>query len=167
MTPLANDDKDRWQTTELDHAIAEEFFGWKWMASMCIPVRSASGYPKERMVQQFMSPQSLSSPQWQGHWEKNQGREADGTEDLAYCYCSSCGPEMVPHYSGHLSAIAELEREIRRRDLWYQYRDQLWLQVSEQTENMTIDEELLADAGCETRCVAALAVIGSKYVAAQ
>lgn len=156
-----------WQTTNLDGAVAEEFFGWKWMAYMGIPVRTAKDYPKERLVRQFMSPGQLAMPQWVEFFAQHEGREADGTEDLSYRYCSSVGPEMVPHFSGHESAVALLEQELRKRKLWGDYRNQLWAQISEDSGDpatFEIDEARLAAADCKSRCIAALVIVRGKFV---
>lgn len=151
-----------YQSTDLDYAIAEEFFGWKWMASMGIPVRSANDYPKERMVRQFFSPKHLSDPRWIQHWADRMGREADGTEDLSYRYCSSLGPAIVPSYSGDMNAIATVEKELRKRKKWNDYRWQLWAQIGGRGDK--INEQRLWFANPKDRCIAALAVVGSKFV---
>lgn len=155
------------QTTPLDHAIAEEFFHWKWMAFMGVPTRDAENYPAERIVRQFMSPEQLKNPKWQAYFAEHQGREAseDHSEPLSYRYCSSMGPAMVPHFSGHDGPAAAMEREIRRRELWTGYRKVLWAQITNGSEE-EIDESRIADAEHADRCIAALAVIGSKYVTA-
>lgn len=180
MMPIIEiDDDDFWQTTELDEAIAEEFFGWRWMAFRGQPTKSHPQYwdPEVRdkgiMVRQFLTPKSLHDKRWLDFFEENEGRPADGTEPLAYCYCSSCGPAMVPHFSGHASAVRKLEDELRTRrrnrphpdKLWEMYRRQLWVQLgNDWTDDTVIDERKLSGADCQTRCIAALAVIGSKYV---
>lgn len=150
-----------WQTTNLDEAVAEEFFGWKWMAYRGIPVRGTPGYPQECIVRQFLSVDAVKNPRWQEFLKENDGRETTGDEPLAYCYCSSQGPAIVPHFSGHHRDIATLEKELRRRKLWSQYRQHLWAQIGGDGE---IEEDRLADADCESRCIAALAVVGSKHV---
>lgn len=153
-----------WQTTELDHAIAEEFFGWKWMAFRGIPVRGTKDYPTKQIVRQFFPPKSLENPEWIEFLAKNEGRRADGSEPLSYRYCSSVGPASVPHFSGHDSAIADLERELRRRGLWTDYRNQLWVQVTQQTDDMQIEESTLADADHKSRCIAGLALVDSRFL---
>ena len=160
---------DIWQTTNLDEAIAEEFFGWVWMSYIGRPVRGHPDYHKEIRVRQFLPPVSLVDARWIEFLAEHSGRNAlaDGSEPLAYCYCSSAGPAFVPHFSGHDSAIAELERELRKRNLWEQYRGQLWAQViKSDTDASDIDEERLSAADCETRCMAALAVVDSRFLSA-
>lgn len=156
---------EAWKTTAVDHAIAEEFFGWKWMSFMGTPTREAEGYPEKRRVREFMSPEQLANPQWKDFFLANEGSESIPADDdpLSYRYCSSVGPAMVPHFTGHASAIADLEREIRRRGLWTGYRKVLWAQITDGSED-EIDEEKLADAGHEDRCIAAIALIGSRYI---
>ena len=156
---------DIWQTTNLDEAIAEEFFGWIWVSFLGRPVRSHSDYPKEIRVRRFVRPESKTDDRWKKFLLEMDGAIADGGEPLAYCYCSSAGPACVPHFSGHESAIAELERELRKRDLWEQYRGHLWAQIIQKSTDATdIDEERLSAADCETRCIAALAVVGSRLL---
>jgi len=76
--------------------ICEEMLGWKWMSFVGTPVRGTDGYPAKCRVRQFLSPKSLKSAGWQEYLAENDGREATGDEPLAYCYCSSCGPECPP-----------------------------------------------------------------------
>ena len=155
-----------WKPTELDHAIAEEFFGWKWMSSLGKPTKGHPDYYGDNIrVRRFHPPESLTSKDWKAYWAKHDGREADGTEPLDYCYCSSAGQASVPHYSGDHSAVSALEKELRKRKFWSNYRMQLWAQVIQaDTDGKDIDEERLADADCRTRCIAALAVVESKFV---
>lgn len=150
------------RTTALDHAIAEEFFGWRWMAHRGIPIRGTEGYPRKRMVRRFHSPDTITSGRWKEYWKRTEGRLADGTEPLDYSYCSSAGPEIVPHFSGDIGAVAILERDLQDRFLWDDYRKQLQVQMSRQSaEDPIIDERLIATADCETRCIAALAIVNS------
>ena len=154
-----------WQTTELDWAIAEEFFGWKWLSFIDTPTKSTPGYPKKTRVRRFFSEGLLDSDAWATWLDDHDRAPATGDEPLAYCYCSSHGNESVPHYSGHHDAIAELEAEIRKRGLWSDYRCCLWAQVIQaETDGTDIDEERLAAATCEMRCVAALVLVKSKHV---
>ncbi len=166
MTPITLSEEQCWQTSNLDYAIDEEFFGSKWMAYRDTPVRSKPGYPQECIIRKFLSAKMLANPDWQQYLAEHECRDADGSEPLAYCYCSSQGGYEPPHYSGHASAIAVVEKELRRRKLWSEYRTQLWVQITQQADDLTIDESRLADADCATRCVAALAVVGSKHVKA-
>lgn len=157
-------DTDIWKTTDLDHAIAEEFFCWSWVSFISIPMRSHPDYPEMIRVRQFVLA-DLAGDRWKQFFEENDGALADGSEPLAYCYCSSVGPAFVPHFSGHESAIAELEKELRKRDLWEQFRGQLWAQIiKKDTDADSIDEARLAAADCETRCIAALAVVDSRFL---
>lgn len=150
---------EMWQTTGLDEVVSEVFFGWRWMAFVDTPTHSHADYPQKVRVRQFMSPASLTDDRWKTFFDEHEGCQADGSEPLAYCYDSSCGPEMVPHFSGHESAIADLSREIRSRGLWESYRIQLWAQICKcDTDGADIDESQLANADCQTRCVAALAL---------
>ena len=142
-----------WQTTDVDCAIAEEFFGWKWMAF------DAASHPQSdppQIVRRFMFPDQLESPEWIEFFREQHGHPADGTESI-----DDTALTNVPHFSGHEIEIAHVERELRWRHLWHEYRDQLWAQIG---GTGPIDESRLADAGCEDRCIAALAVVGSKFV---
>jgi len=93
---------------------------------------------------------------------------AKGDEPLSYCYCSSGGPHHVPHFSGHFQEVIKLEKEIVKRKLWPQYEKQLAAQVGAlKSDHRTINEKLRSKihlASCEARCIAALAVVGSKHV---
>lgn len=155
-----------WQTTELDHAVAEEFFGWKWIAVTDIPVRRTPGYPNRMRVRRFVPPDVFTNKRWKDYLAEAEVGDATGDEPLDYCYCSSNGPHMVPHFSGHRDAVEAMEKELRRRKLWDKYRKQLWAQVTgePQPDDAVIDESRLAAADCESRCIAALAVVGSKHV---
>lgn len=79
-----------------DYYVAESN-GWKWIRFKGIPIRGTPDYPKETTVRLFVSPKTLASKRWKEHWNRVGGyTDADGTEPLDYCYCSSCGPEFVP-----------------------------------------------------------------------
>jgi hypothetical protein len=73
---------------ELDEAVAERIFGWRWMAFEGIPVRYAPGYPQKCRVCQFLPPEQVTSDM----------EPATGDEPLAYRYCSSAGVEVPPDY---------------------------------------------------------------------
>ncbi len=150
--------------TDLDHAVAEQFFGWKWMAYYGRPTHDNAGYPRECMVREFLSPAATNSEGWVRYLAENQGREADGSEPLAYCYSSANGPARVPAYSADFNAVHEMETELRTLNAWDLYRLQLWVQIQTGGSGLKINEALLAAAECEARCVAALAVVGSKFV---
>ena len=170
MIPIINADEAQiWQTTILDEWVAEAIFGWKWMSFIGIPVKGTPGYPKEMRVRQLMSPKQLRMPEWERHFQLHDAREADGFEPLAYCYCSmGASNALVPHFSGHLSAVAMMEKEVRDRGLWDKYRTQLWAQVTEQSEDLEItDEAKLANADCEDRCISAIAVVNPEWLEKQ
>ncbi len=80
----------------MDEEIAVRLFGWKWMSYVGIPIRGTEGYPKECRVRELFSPTQLKMPEWIEHFAKHEGREAEGTEPLAYCYCSSSGWTVPP-----------------------------------------------------------------------
>ena len=159
-----------WQTTKLDEAIAEEFFGWRWLAANGIPVRGTEGYPNKVMCRRFFPPDDkLASSasgkrQWAEYFEETPHVPATGDEPLDYCYCSSNGPHRVPHFSGHWDAIRELEVEIDRRKLWNDYESRLATICDAWAKDGIINQRKLRKATCEQRCVAALAAIGSKYI---
>lgn len=74
------------ERTEL---LAKELFGWKWMRYIGIPTRGTPGYSKKMPVRQFMSPETVA--EWRKDSRFADMVEADGTEPLSYCYCSSQG----------------------------------------------------------------------------
>lgn len=145
---------EMWQTTQLDHAIAERLFGWRWIAFRGMPTNDhplyddpvCRGGPGIR-VRRFMSPEALKSEQWQQYWAEHEGAPATGDEPLAYCYCSSCGPAMVPHFSGHEDAAKQMERALDKRGLWTAY------------ENALGGPKKARRASCKRRCIAALEVL--------
>jgi hypothetical protein len=139
-----------WQTTNLDYAVAEELFGWRWMTCKGIPVRGTPDYPKECRVRRFYPPETLANKQWQEYFAEQGGIEpSTGKEPLDYSYCSSQGPACVPHFSGDHNAIAQMERELRKQKVqWGRYISILGKRRS-----------------CKAKCIAALAAVGSKYVA--
>lgn len=153
-----------WQTTPLDHAIAEEFFGWRWLAYQGRPVRSHPEYPKEMRVRRFYPPdtelaKSKSNKQaWKEHFVECPHEPAKGDEPLCYCYESSMGPHMVPHFSGHAEAIAKLERELVKRKLFDRYQKILAVCIGSSVPGD------LATAECEDKCIAALATVRSKHI---
>lgn len=152
-----------WQTTDVDYAIAEEFFGWKWLSFLGTPMRDHPDYVTSRngnehiRVRQFFSPEALKSKRWKEYFVAHDAKPATGEEPLSYAYCSSAGPAMVPHYSGDFNDCRKMEDEIRRRELFETYHEMLMCQVG-------IEDESIHFASCEDRCLAALATIGSKYV---
>lgn len=81
---------------DLHEEIAIRVLGWKWMSFVGIPTKSAEGYPAKRRVRELFSPKMLKSAEWQKYLAENEGREADMTEPLSYCYCSSQGPVVPP-----------------------------------------------------------------------
>lgn len=85
-----------------DHVYNEiltKVLGWKWMSFIGIPTRSTEGYPDKCRVRQLFSPKQLAMTEWADYFAKHEGREADGTEPLAYRYCSSQGPAIPPKIS--------------------------------------------------------------------
>jgi hypothetical protein len=149
---------DIWQTTKLDRIIATEFFGWAWYAFEGIPVRETPGYPKECRVRQFFPPLDSVGPQYQRYMQEVPHEPADGSEPLSYRYCSSVGPHMVPHFSGHAGEFRAVIEELKSRGALDSYFEHLG--------NIVGSESLkkIAGATLEQQCVAALAAIGSKYV---
>lgn len=145
-------------SAQLNETIAEKFFGWKWMAFIDRPMRSHPDYPKDVRVRRFVTPNTLADKSWISFFSDHDGRTATGYEPLAYCYCSSGGPAVVPNYSGGESAALELEREIRGRGLWNQYTDELWNRVSRSRVKDAAAERLTGPT-CRDRCLAALAVV--------
>lgn len=144
-----------WQTTALDEAVAEELFGWEWLAFEGVPVRGTPGYPNKCRVRQFVPPKKERHKSW------NECAKADGSEPLSYRYCSSYGPDCVPHFSGHEDAVLAMEKEIHRRKLWDDYQGFLAAQIGSDKSHK------LRFATCEQKCIAALAAVGSKYVTAE
>lgn len=155
-------------TTNLDRFIAEELFGWKWMAYDGKPMINHPQYREgDIRVREFFSPESLKNKRWQEYWGEKNGAEATGDEPLSYRYCSSYGPAMVPRYSSSRDDAFEMEREIRRRKLWPKYETILAQQCRAMRKNGTINYERMHFASLTNRCLAALAVVGSKYIEQQ
>lgn len=150
---------EMWQTTDLDEAIAEEIFGWRWLAYKDTPVRGTPGYPAECRVRRFFPPKTLENKKWQEYFAEIGGYEpANGDEPLDYSYCSSFGPAMVPHFSGHRDAIDDMETELEKRGLFNEYVKHLTNQLGDDSPRKVLR------ADCKTKCIAALAAVGSKYV---
>lgn len=76
---------------DINERIAIEVYGWKWIAFFDTPIRGTPCYPEKTWVRQLMSATQLENPRWQGYLKEHQVRESDGTEPLAYGYCSSGG----------------------------------------------------------------------------
>jgi len=74
--------------SKLNTAVAERIFGWRWKRKHGVPVKGTPGYPDQQPVRIFVPPGHDDMP------------DADGTEPLAYCYCSSSGYQVPPDYSG-------------------------------------------------------------------
>ena len=72
--------------------------GFVWMAFDGLPMRGHPEYDAGKIrVRQLMSPEQMKNQSWIDHFEANNGSEADGSEPLAYTYCSSgCSAAMVP-----------------------------------------------------------------------
>jgi hypothetical protein len=147
-----------WQTSDLDYLIAEEIFGWKWLAYIGIPVRGTPGYPQTCRVRRFFPPETLSQESYEKWAVEHEAGPATGAEPLDYAYCSSCGPAPVPHFSGHAEAARMLEKELhkRGRTIWERYLSAL----AECVE----DGEPLQLASCDAKCLAALVAIDSPNV---
>lgn len=81
-----------------DEEFAVKFLGWKWMSFMTIPIASHPEYGTGKNIRcrRLFSPGELKSKGWQEVFAAKDGREATGEEPLAYAYCSSNGPAMVP-----------------------------------------------------------------------
>lgn len=158
MTPIKIKASDIWQETELDRIIAHEFFGWRWLAFNGIPIRDTPGYPNETRVRQFFPPRESLGKQWQ-RWFAQSGEvtEADGTEPLSYRYCSSMGPHIVPHFSGHDNEFPQVADELKKRGKWGAFV----LHLGKITGNSL---SKMMDATPEEKCLAALAAIESKFV---
>lgn len=136
---------EMWQTTNLDYAVAESLFGWRWLAHEGIPVRGTPGYPQKTTVRRFYPPDKELGQRWMDYFEENGGaRPANGDEPLDYAYCSSSPPHYVPHFSGHESDIRDMEKELKRRGLFAKYK-----------------AELGRGKTCKARCIAALKVCQS------
>ena len=161
MTMMKIKAADMWQTTHLDHAIAEEFFGWQWWSYVGRPTRGHPEYNSETLrVREFFPPEAFKGKQWKEFFDKYDGRKADGNEPLSYRYCSSVGPAMVPHFEGHPQAFSAVEIELKKRKLLPKYIEILAGQI----DCEPTDTAALMLAGLKDRCIAALATIGSKYV---
>lgn len=147
-------------TANLDERVAEEFFGWRWMAFTGTPVRGADGYPNKTTVRQFFPPDSDLSEDWRKYLEKHGASPASGNEPLSYRYCSSCGPHVVPHFSGDENALKHVERELDNRNSWDKYQEMLVDQLEAFDSQGKVDGKKLRAATCEQKCIAALAAVG-------
>ena len=152
------------EQNQLSAAVAEEFFGWRWMSFVGIPTRDHPGYPAKCRVRQFMSPKSLANKRWIAFFDGADGRGATGDEPLAYTYCSAAGPDCFPSFSSDVVATLELEKELNKRGLLKEYHDILVKQVGAKRPGGSIDIARMMHASCEQRCIAALAAADSKYV---
>lgn len=90
--------------------------GFVWMAFDGLPTSDHPKYCDEAVrrdgmrVRQLMSPDQLADKRWQQFFADNNGSEANGTEPLAYTYCSSgCSAAMTPDLLGK-----ELADDLRR-----------------------------------------------------
>lgn len=80
-----------------NHVYAIEVLGFRWMAwDDGTPVKCTPGYPQKQRVRQLLSPRQLEDSRWKEFLEKNGGADADGTEPLAYAYCSTVGIDPPP-----------------------------------------------------------------------
>lgn len=153
---------DVWQTTELDRLIAAEFFGWRWLAFTGRPTREHPEYRTENadkiLVRQFFPPRKTMHKNWDRWFAENPTQPATGEEPLSYCYCSSHGPHMVPHFSGHDHEFRAVIEELEQRRKFDEYLKHLGNIVGSDKPNK------IFRAKPEERCIAALAAIGSKYV---
>ncbi len=108
---------------EVNKRIARELFGWRWMSWIGIPTKGTPGYPKECRVRQLLSPVAMEkrgSDYWRAYLADRDWRDADGSEPLAYCYCSSMGPEMVPDFGGE----DDVKVLVQVRKLWKKHSTQ-------------------------------------------
>jgi len=144
-------------TTDLDRAIAQEFFGWKWVAFWGIPIKGTKNYPKKCMVRQFFPPESLENEDWILHFEKNQARKSDGDEPLSYPYCSSCGPAEVPRFSKYYGSFFPVQIKLEDMGLWEEYSKRMQPQLC----NAPNGDSPLGDF--EFGCIVALDLVNSKY----
>jgi hypothetical protein len=146
------------KVTRLDYAIAEEFFGWRWLATFGRPVRSHPEYPKEMSVRRFFPPAAKLGKNWERYFANEPHTEATGDEPLDYCYESSSGPHMIPTYSTTEDDALLVVREIKKRRLFAKWLNELQAIVgSDKTERWYF-------ATPEHKCIAALAAIDSKYI---
>lgn len=81
---------------DLTEAVLTQLLGWKWMSYVGTPVKGTPGYPAKQRVRQLFSPAMLKADGWKEYLQQTEGREADMTEPLDYCYCSSNGPAIPP-----------------------------------------------------------------------
>lgn len=80
----------------LTETVLTQVLGWKWMSYIGTPVKGTFGYPAKQRVRQLFSPNQLKTEGWSEFLEQAEGREADMTEPLDYCYCSSNGAAIPP-----------------------------------------------------------------------
>ncbi len=130
---------------DLDMQIAEKFFGWRWVRTHGIPVKSHPLY---------------SAPETRSHGipvrifcNDSVGEAATGDEALSYDYSSGYYPQW-PRPTSDIEALEELEKELRIRKL-----------TNELLYRLTLVERTAAEKRHPWRpsprmiCVAALAAI--------
>lgn len=94
---------------KLNELIAKEVHGWKWIAYWSRPVRGSPGYPEKCVVRLFVPPSLLADSRWVRFFDEAGGyTDANGTEPLDYCYCSSGGSPIPPSLTGPLRDVAKL-----------------------------------------------------------
>jgi hypothetical protein len=140
----------------IDEMVAIHVMGWKWMRFTGTPINSHPDYPKPCAVRQLLSGESLKNKRWRDYLDAQDASEADGTEPLAYCYCSSCGPEMVPEYSTSEAACSLVEKRIKQLRLTKKMVAALPLVAKTPSEEKTPYKTTSRQI-----CVAALAAVGA------
>lgn len=139
---------------QLDYAVAEEIFGWRWLRYHGVPVRGTPGYPEHCYVREFFSPHTKDFDAMQ---------PATMSEPLSYAYGSSSPPAYVPNYSGSYDSAHCVEVMMHKAGFWNQYRDALYARLNVKPADQ-LKTHLLAKfhlAHPADRCEAALAVVRS------
>lgn len=147
--------------TKLDYAVAEDLFGWEWLAYRSRPTRNHPDYYTENatnvLVRRFFPPLRSLDSIWAVWRENKQPVPAKGDEPLAYCYESSAGPHPVPQYSSDFGSGLVL-KEIKRRRIVRRFAAELQASVG----SNKIEKLLFATP--EQKCIAALAAVDSKHI---
>ena len=80
----------------LDELIAIRVLGWKWVSFIGTPIKGTACYPNKCRVRQLFSPEQMNTTGWQESVFARDGGEVDGSEPLAYAYCSSHAAAIPP-----------------------------------------------------------------------
>ncbi len=107
--------------SNIDQDIAETFLGWKWISYIGRPTKRTKGYPANMRVRVFLSRELREDAHWKAFLEVRYPGECDGTEPLAYCYCSSGGCPQPPECDNDPDVMDAVESWLEGAGLLWQY----------------------------------------------